>query len=116
MKGYSQSSLGSVSVPANLRQMYERVRRAPFLWNNGFSEETTAEDMSERRQDFQKLMQAGGCTFLKSKLCASFFGLRAFSWAALKGFEVWPSPSPDALGGPGLDASAWLRGLARAGV
>ena len=25
MKGYSQSSLGSVSVPANLRQMYERV-------------------------------------------------------------------------------------------
>ena len=26
MKGYSQSSLGSVSVPPNLRQMYERVR------------------------------------------------------------------------------------------
>ena len=26
VKGYSQSSLGRVSVPANLRQMYERVR------------------------------------------------------------------------------------------
>ena len=26
VKGYSQSSLGTVSVPPNLRQMYERVR------------------------------------------------------------------------------------------
>ena len=31
VKGYSQSSLGSVSVPANLRQMYERVS-TQFLW------------------------------------------------------------------------------------
>ena len=31
MKGYSQSSLGSVSVPPNLRQMYERVRALKLI-------------------------------------------------------------------------------------